>query len=96
MSHGEDQINSITHYIPFIGLMTGKAQQHSPIITRLVEAGIIGAVLLYGTVQILGTDINWLKKEMEQMNGRIGQVERNQIDALRYMYQNTDHGTRRK
>ena len=92
MSSGEDQINSFLHYIPFVGLMAGKAQQHSPIVTRLVEAGIIGAVLLYGTVQILGTDIDWLKKEMQQMNGRISQVERNQIDALRYMYQNAGKG----
>lgn len=89
MSNGEDHLNSFTSYIPFIGLMVGKAQQQSPIVTRLIESAIIGAVLLYGTVQILGNDIDWLKKEMSQINGRIEQVERNQIDAMRFMYQNT-------
>lgn len=81
MSNGEDHISSFLNYIPFVGLMAGKAKQHSPGITRLIEAGII----VYGTVQILGNDINWLKDEMKQMNTRITQVERNQHETLLFM-----------
>ncbi len=39
------------HYLPFIGLAVG-SQVHTPLFTRLIEAGIIGAIVLYGNVRI--------------------------------------------
>ena len=39
------------HYLPFIGLALG-SQVHTPLFTRLIEAGIIGAIVLYGNVRI--------------------------------------------
>ena len=84
-----EQLHSLINYIPFIGLMAGKTE-HSPIITRLVESAIIGGVLLYGTVQILGNDIDWLKMEIGQINNRIENVEHNQVDVMKFMYRNAE------
>ena len=47
----------LVEYLPFIGMMSG-AQTH--VATRLVEAGIIGLIIMYGTVSILGERINHL------------------------------------
>ena len=40
-----------THYLPFIGMAVG-SQLPTPLFTRLIEAGIIGAIVLYGNVRI--------------------------------------------
>lgn len=56
--------------IPFIGMMTKRAEGQ-PIITRLIEAAIIGGVVMYGTVQAVSKDIIWLKSGLTEVKSSI-------------------------
>lgn len=73
-----DSINAALHALPFVGLITGKAAG-SPLITRLLEAAIIGGVLLFGVVESVGTDIEWLK-------ARVQVIESQQNVMMRELY----------
>lgn len=59
----------LIQYIPFVGLAVQGAQQHAgnPAITRLMEAAIIGAVTMYGTVQVLSTEIKGLSIQVAEL-----------------------------
>ena len=58
------------HAVPFIGLMVKPPNGviSGSLITRLLEAAVIGGVVMWGTVQVLGTDIDWLKKQVSEIN----------------------------
>lgn len=59
------------HAVPFIGLMVKPPTEGTPmwsLITRLLEAAIIGGVVMYGTVQVLSKDIEWLKITVSEVN----------------------------
>ena len=47
-------------WVPFIGLALQPTGGHTPFMTRLIESGIIGAIILFGTVQVLGERIDGL------------------------------------
>lgn len=72
----------LIQYIPFIGLAVQGAQhQQNPAITRLLEAAIIGAVTMYGTVQVIGAkvellsiQVNELKADQKHMQETITQL----------------------
>jgi len=56
-------------YVPFVGLAVQGAQHHSssPAVTRLMEAAIIGAVTMYGTVQVIGTKVDVLHIQVQEL-----------------------------
>ncbi|MDP1586316.1 MAG: hypothetical protein Q8M07_01110 [Prosthecobacter sp.] len=58
--------SDVAQYIPFIGLAVGGHQQQ-PIVTRLIESAIIGGVVLFGTVQVLGERIDHLKNQVTEL-----------------------------
>lgn len=64
-----------SHVIPFLGLITNPGAA-TPIIMRLVEACIIGAVIMFGTVQAIGTDIDWIKAELHEVKQDIKELRR--------------------
>ena len=65
-----ESLIKVIDYIPFFGLAVGNnTAGTTPIVTRLIEAAIIGAVIMYGTVQVLGERIDniaTVQKEMKQ------------------------------
>jgi hypothetical protein len=66
-----DQVREAMQWMPFLGLMNktkadGSMLQH-PLTIRLAEAAIIGAVVMYGTVQ--KTEI-----KLEHLNSQISQL----------------------
>lgn len=65
----KDAVEHGTQFVPFVGLaMQGKGgAMKSPLITRLLESAIMGGVLLYGTVQVVGNDVTWIKGVMVEM-----------------------------
>ncbi len=67
--------------LPFIGLVMGN--EHAPIVTKLIEYFVIGGVILFGTIQVLGTKIddiniqmNKVEKVLVSQDVRIRVVER--------------------
>ena len=61
----KEHLNDLVSYIPFVGMAVGH-QQH-PMITRLIESAIIGGVVLFGTVQVLGERIDNLKLQVTEL-----------------------------
>ena len=59
----------LIQYIPFIGLAAQGMQQHAgnPVVTRLMEAAIIGAIAMYGTVQVLSAEIKGLSVQVSEL-----------------------------
>lgn len=73
----------LLQYIPFVGLAVQGVQHHqnNPAITRLMEAAIIGAVTMYGAVQVIGakvdalsTQVIELKQDQKKMQDTITQL----------------------
>lgn len=61
----------IWHAVPFVGLMvkpTPENAQTWALITRLLEAAIIGGVVMWGTVKVLSNDIDWIKRQITEVN----------------------------
>lgn len=79
------------HWVPFIGAAVRHTELsdgvlRTPIVTRLIEAGVIGVVLMYGTQMVLTNDINALKSMMNQAQADFREVansQRQDIRALR-------------
>lgn len=59
----------LIQYIPFVGLAVQGVQQHAsnPAVTRLMEAAIIGAVTMYGTVQVIGAKVEVLSAQVTEL-----------------------------
>ena len=72
----------IWQWVPFVGLAVGTKNSYHPVIVRLLEAGIIGAVVTWGTVQVLGNDIAWIKSTMQQQT----QQQNVRIERLEALY----------
>jgi hypothetical protein len=62
-------------WIPFIGLAVKSPGAQHPLVIRLLEAAIIGAVVTWGTVQVLSNDIRWIRDSIAQQNQRIDRLE---------------------
>lgn len=62
-------MKDLLQYVPFIGLAVQGAQSHAanPAVTRLAEAAIIGAVTMYGTVQVIGTKVDVLQAQVHEV-----------------------------
>lgn len=67
-------IDNILWHIPFIGLMVNS--DHSPIITRLIEAVIIGGVVMYGTVKVLGARVDHVSARLDRVQVEIQHMRR--------------------
>ena len=64
----QKSLHDFLQYIPFVSLATSDpAYHHPPLITRLLEAAIIGGVIMFGTVEQLGTRLSRLETEVNQM-----------------------------
>lgn len=67
----KDQLHGFLQYMPFIGLAVKSTnfQEHPTrsLVVRLLEAGIIGAVVLYGSVQINSSRIEDLRETVNEM-----------------------------
>lgn len=55
-------------FVPFMALALG---DQTPVITRLIEAGIIGGVVMFGTVTAIDKDIEWLKHELREVKSEM-------------------------
>ena len=62
-------------FIPFVALAVGSPIP-TPLVTRLMEAAIIGAVVTYGTVKSIGSDIDYIKQEIVSIKAEQIQVRR--------------------
>lgn len=67
----EDKLHKIPEYLPFISLVNGT---HTPLVTRLVEAAILGGVITWGTVQVLGERIDNLAQTQREIKYEIKQI----------------------
>lgn len=76
----------ITNCLPFIGLATAN-QQHSPLVTRLIEAAIIGLVTAFLTVNEVKKDLEWsqkltsqqlksIERDVSKLDGRVSILEK--------------------
>ncbi len=75
-----EHVRIILQHLPFIGLAVG---HETPLFTRLAEAAIIGAIVLYGSVQIIGAKVDALGADFHQvvieqrvLDSRLRRVER--------------------
>jgi len=58
-------VKHIIDNLPFVGLVLGN--EHAPIIAKLIEYAVIGGVILFGTVQVLGNKIDDVGAQMNQV-----------------------------
>jgi hypothetical protein len=72
----KEQLAHFAHFIPFVGLALSSDTNHQPVVTRLIEAGIIGAVVMYGTVQVLGERINNLESRVQELSIDVKTIRR--------------------
>lgn len=66
------------NWIPFVGLAVNgnKTNWHSPLVVRLIETVVIGGVILYGTVQVLGSEIDALQRDVNEIKQDVRDMRR--------------------
>lgn len=75
-----DHWRHVVESLPFIGLMAGGPGPHqSPALTRLIEAAIIGGIVLYGTVQVLDAQIKAVHSDLTE-------IKKSQSELRHYLY----------
>lgn len=63
------EFKQLLPYLPFLSAaIVGKEINTSSIISRLIEVGIIGGIILYASVQVLETRFGGLQKEVDKCN----------------------------
>lgn len=63
------------NYVPFVGLaINGDNPKNRPILTRLLEAVIIGAVAMYGTTKVLEERIENIARTQLEIKQEIRQI----------------------
>lgn len=74
-------------FLPFVGLMmqNNDAHNHTTLVTRLIEAAIIGGVVLYGTVQTIGEQLNGIEHRVEQVE--------NKVDGISGLYNQVENNS---
>ena len=82
----DDNCRHLLDYIPFLGLISGKAQTATPLTTRLVETAVMsavaGAFATYVGVEILKNDINTIKTTIDKIEDKIDKVD-HKIERVR-------------
>ena len=66
-------------YLPFIGLAMGNQQIH-PLITRFIEAGIIGAIILYGDARINEQATATQQKQINSIQQNQKEIQKTIVD----------------
>lgn len=75
-----DQLREVMQWIPFVGLMNRNAAKGSesmwshPLTVRLIEAAIIGGVVLYGTVQATEQKLNHIGEQLHQVRAEVKEI----------------------
>lgn len=72
------RIYELAHWSPFLALVTDN-ENFRQITVRLVEAAIIGGIVMYGTVAVLKNDIDWIKKSISDSERRIERLEQSKV-----------------
>lgn len=75
-----DQVREAMQWMPFLGLMNrtkadGSMLQH-PLTIRLAEAAIIGAVVMYGTVQKTEIKLENLNNQITQLREETSEIRK--------------------
>ncbi len=76
-------LNIFPEHTPLIGLVVSKMK--SPFIAQLIVAIIVGAITLFGTVNVLGTKIDFMSAQLNT----IGSVLIRQDNRLRIVERET-------
>jgi len=80
----KDSFLHIINCIPFIGLAVRAPENiPRPLVTRLVEAAIIGGIVLYGSVQINSSRIEDMKSYMDKTVQQIREDQRKAMQQTR-------------
>ena len=76
-----DQIREAMQWLPFFSLMNRNSTSAPrdgpwthPLTIRLIEAAIIGGVVLYGTVQATETKLNYIGQQLEQVRAEVQEI----------------------
>ena len=73
-------------YLPFFGLMAGQSNGSTPIITKLLEAAVMSlvtsAIGVYVAVEVLKSDLNYLKSYATETNSKVEKVDA-KVEQLR-------------
>lgn len=65
------EFKQLLPYLPFLSAaVVGKEINTSNIISRLIEVGIIGGVILYASVQVLDSKFSTMEKDIIKCNDR--------------------------
>jgi outer membrane murein-binding lipoprotein Lpp len=54
------------HYLPFVSMMVGM-KETTPMVTRLLEAGIIGVIIMYGVQNTQAEKIDSIKQDISEI-----------------------------
>jgi hypothetical protein len=73
-----DQLREVAQWVPFFSLMNRNSEPPGPwthpLTIRLMEAAIIGAIVLYGTVQATETKLDHLGEQLKQVREEVSEV----------------------
>lgn len=75
-----DSLREMMQWLPFVSLMNRNPSAHGagpwshPLTIRLLEAAIIGGVVLYGTVQATETKLDHLGEQLQQMRAEVQEI----------------------
>ncbi len=93
-----EHLRQILSHLPFVGLVI----THDPIlISGLIQATVVGAIMLYGSVQIIGTKLDDMSHNLQRVvttqsidASRLRTVERNTAinsEAIRLLLREARH-----
>lgn len=72
----KENLHDFLQYIPFIGLALQDATNntHQPIVIRLIEAAIIGGIVMYGTQQVMAERMDGFEDRLIEVKQDIKQI----------------------
>lgn len=83
----KQEIAQIAQYLPFLGVMMTQQQGGTQsVIVRLVEAGIIGGVVMYGTTISLGEKVKSVEKDIINVQSSVNEIRRTIEDMKSDIY----------
>lgn len=87
MFEGHEGWIKVAQFVPFLGAMAANVGDRSgnfpiarPVITRLMEAAIIGGVISYSTIQVQGEKIAMLQTSIDRLEQNFDK-RRGEIDS---------------
>ncbi|MEJ1355731.1 MAG: hypothetical protein RPU39_13720 [Candidatus Sedimenticola sp. (ex Thyasira tokunagai)] len=65
------ELGQLLHYVPFIGLAVGEKPIQNPVVVRLLEAAIIGGIIMYANGKVMEERLLRFDRQMSEQSAML-------------------------